>query len=182
MQHTVGLLTFKSAIGHLEWLANPVQKLIQNWSGKTPVEEILAVQIDPAFAGSAEFCEKYGIQPNEGANCIIVKGKRGDLVKYAACLVPVDKRADINKTVKKFLEVRDISFAPMDYAVEASGMEYGSITVVGLPAEWPILIDKSLVEKDYLVIGGGLRSAKLLIPGKALAELPNAFVIEDLGK
>jgi prolyl-tRNA editing enzyme YbaK/EbsC (Cys-tRNA(Pro) deacylase) len=54
--------------------------------------------------------------------------------------------------------------------------------VVGLPADWPILIDQSLIEKDYLVVGGGLRSAKLLIPGKALAELPNAFIIEDLGK
>ncbi len=182
MQHTVGLLIFGSAIDHLEWLAIPVQNLIKNWQGKTPVEEILATQIDPDFAGSAEFCEKYGVQPNEGANCIIVKGKRGDVVKYAACLVPVDKRADVNKTVKKFLDVRDISFAPMDFAVEASGMEYGSITVVGLPADWPILIDKSLVEKDYLVVGGGLRSAKLLIPGKALAELPNAFVVENLGK
>lgn len=182
MQQFVGLLTFESAIDHLKWLATPVQNIIQNWQGQTPVEEILAVQIDPAFAGSAEFCEKYGIQPNEGANCIIVKGKRGDMIKYVACLVPVDKRADVNKLVKKYLEVRDISFAPMDYAVEASGMEYGSITVVGLPAEWPILIDKSLVEKDYLVIGGGLRSGKLLIPGKALAELPNAYIIENLGR
>jgi prolyl-tRNA editing enzyme YbaK/EbsC (Cys-tRNA(Pro) deacylase) len=182
MQHTVGLLIFESAIDHLEWLAIPVQNLIKNWQGKTPVEEILATQIDPDFAGSAEFCEKYGVQPNEGANCIIVKGKRGEAVKYAACLVPVDKRADVNKTVKKFLDVSNISFAPMDFAVEASGMEYGSITVVGLPADWPILIDKSLVEKKYLVVGGGLRSAKLLVPGKALAELPNTFVIEGLGR
>lgn len=179
MSVNLGLLNFEPAVNNLEILAQPVQKLLKNWS---PAEEILSIEIDPKFAGSAEFCEKYQIKPEEGANTIIVKGKRAGEVKYAACLVPVDKKLDVNHVVKKFLNVSDVSFAPMDFAVEQSKMEYGSITIVGLPSDWPILIDKTLIEKDYLVVGGGLRKAKLLIPGKALAELPNAHIVEDLGK
>lgn len=180
MAQTLGLLTFTPAINQLSVLAKPVQLLLQNWKGKILVEEILASEINPEFAGSAEFCQKYQVRSEEGANTIIVKGKRAGEVKYAACLVPVGKKLEVNHVVKKFLDVSDVSFAPMDFAVEASGMEYGSITVFGLPKEWPILIDKSLIEIPYLVVGGGARRTKLLVPGKSLTDLPNASVIENL--
>ena len=43
--------------------------------------------------------------------------------------------------VRKHLGVRKISFAPMDDAVALTGMEYGGITPIGLPAGWPVLVD-----------------------------------------
>jgi len=44
----------------------------------------------------------------------------------------------------------------MDAATAASGMEYGGITPIGLPADWPILIDEAVVAADRVVIGSGL--------------------------
>ena len=59
-------------------------------------------------------------------------------------------------------------------------MEYGGITPVGLPAGWRLLLDRRVVEIDVAIIGSGVRRSKLLVPGRLLAELPGAEVIDDL--
>jgi hypothetical protein len=48
-------------------------------------------------------------------------------------MVLATDRADVNRTVRKHLDVRKISFASMDEAVSRTGMEYGGITPIGLP-------------------------------------------------
>jgi prolyl-tRNA editing enzyme YbaK/EbsC (Cys-tRNA(Pro) deacylase) len=60
-------------------------------------------------------------------------------------------------------------------------MEYGGITPVGLPAGWPLLIDAAVAQAAHLVIGSGARRGKLIVPGKVLAALPGAVVLEGLG-
>ena len=115
-------------------------------------------------------------------NCVVVAGKRAGEVRFAAALVLATTRADVNGVIKRRLDVRKASFAPMDEAVSATGMEYGGITPVGLPADWPILIDQRVADAPELVIGSGIRGSKLLISGTALAALPGAEVIEDLAK
>jgi prolyl-tRNA editing enzyme YbaK/EbsC (Cys-tRNA(Pro) deacylase) len=59
-------------------------------------------------------------------------------------------------------------------------MEYGGITPIGLPDEWPIFIDARVVEQAHVVIGSGIRGSKLWLPGPSLATLPGAEVIEGL--
>jgi len=61
-------------------------------------------------------------------------------------------------------------------------MEYGSITAIGLPPEWPVVVDARVLEVPKLVMGGGLRRSKLYFPGRALAELPNVMVLENMAK
>ncbi|HZX67455.1 MAG TPA: hypothetical protein VFE70_01170, partial [Candidatus Elarobacter sp.] len=53
---------------------------------------------------------------------------------------------------------------------------------LGLPPDWPILIDAAVVAADRVVIGSGVRRSKLSLPGAALAELPNAVVLDGLGR
>ena len=92
----------------------------------------------------------------------------------AACLVLASDRADVNRTVRKHLDVRKISFAPMEDAVSQTQMEYGGITPIGLPPRWPILVDDAVAALDMIVIGSGIRGSKILIPGAAIATLPRA--------
>jgi len=101
---------------------------------------------------------------------------------YAACVVLATTRADVNGLAKRHLGASKISFASMDAATEASAMEFGGITPIGLPADWPILIDEAVVAADRVVIGSGLRRSKIGLPGAALAELPNAVVLPGLGR
>lgn len=60
-------------------------------------------------------------------------------------------------------------------------MEYGGITPIGLPGDWPLLVDSAVVDLAYVLVGSGRRRGKLLVPGKAFAELPGAVVLEGLG-
>ena len=91
-------------------------------------------------------------------------------------------RADVNGVVRRHLDARKASFAPMDDAVAQTGMEYGGITPLGLPTDWPVLVDRAVVTAGLVVVGSGLRRSKLALPGDALAELPAAEVIEGLAR
>lgn len=143
--------------------------------------DLSVAKIDPKLSDTAAFCEQYQIDPQHAANCVIVEAKRGDIVKYAACIIQATRRADINGVVRRALDARKISFAPMDTAVKLTGMEFGAICAIGLPADWPILVDSGVAELDKAIVGSGIRQSKLLSSGKLLARLPNAEVI-DLAK
>jgi len=180
MKIKLGDLLFTSVVNHPYLVAKSVQETIGYWKGSTASEEFLVSEIDPEFSDSLAFCENYNIPLNQGANCLIIEAKRGNNIQYAACLVPINTRANLNNVVRKYLDVRQVSLAPKDFAVFASGMEFGSITIIGLPKDWKLLIDESLIHVPHLVIGGGLRKSKLLIPGKVLSELPNAIILKGL--
>ena len=138
---------------------------------------MLVAAIDPSLADTAAFCERYEVAMADGANCVIVQARRGERTWFAACLVRGSDRLDVNGAVRRHLGARRLSFAPMDDAVAASGMDYGGITPIGLPADWPILVDESVAAHDRLIVGSGIRGSKLLVTGAFLAGLPNAEVL-----
>jgi prolyl-tRNA editing enzyme YbaK/EbsC (Cys-tRNA(Pro) deacylase) len=140
--------------------------------------DVFAAAIDPELADTAGFCEHYGIGLDVSANCVVVEAKRGERVWYAACLVLATTRADINGIVRKQLDAKKLSFAPMDKAVALSQMEYGGITPIGLPADWPVLVDENVAKVERAVIGSGIRGSKLLVTGKLLASLPNSTIMK----
>ncbi|MEO7270073.1 MAG: YbaK/EbsC family protein [Knoellia sp.] len=146
--------------------------------GDTGIAAAEVAPIDATLADTEAFCTAYDVALEASANCVIVAGKRAGETTYAAVMILATDRADINGVVRKHLGVRKISFAPHDDAVTLTGMEFGGITPIGLPAEWPILVDAAVVAAGEVVIGSGLRRSKILIDGAALAALPAAEVID----
>ncbi len=171
-------LTFVPATSQPGLLATGVAAALKAW----PVDSggIKVAEIDPDFADTAQFCEQHGEPLSTSANCVVVAGKRAGELRYAACLVLASTRADINNRVRRHMDVRKVSFAPMETAVELTGMEYGGITPIGLPDDWPVLIDTRVIEQPYVIIGSGLRRSKISIPGAVLAQLPAAKVLDEL--
>ena len=175
----LGSLIFAPAKESTALLAQSVADAVSVLPG---IEAVGVSEIDPAVSDTAAFCAKYGTGPELAANCVIVEGKRGEERTMSAIVVLASTRADINGVVRKFLDARKVSFAPMEEAVQKTGMEFGAITPVGLPADWPILIDAAVASSAYVIIGSGIRKSKLAAPGSFLASLPNATVIEGLGQ
>jgi prolyl-tRNA editing enzyme YbaK/EbsC (Cys-tRNA(Pro) deacylase) len=143
-------------------------------------EEALVAPIDADLADTAAFCEAYGVELGQSANCVVVGAKRGGETRLAACVVLATTRADVNGFVRRHLDARKVSFAPMDEAVAATQMEYGGITPFGLPQDWPVLVDARVVAEPWVVVGSGIRGSKLVVPGSSLAALPSAQVLEGL--
>ncbi|PXY35073.1 hypothetical protein DI005_15625 [Prauserella sp. PE36] len=170
-----GTLTVVPAAQRTDLVAEPVAKALTAIS-----EPVGLAEIDPGLADTAEFCAAYSSPLSASANCVVVAGKRGGEARYAAAMVLATTRADVNNVIRRRLDVRKASFAPMAEATELTGMEYGGITPIGLPEGWPILVDKAVADSPELVIGSGIRGSKLLVTGTLLASLPGAEVIEGL--
>jgi prolyl-tRNA editing enzyme YbaK/EbsC (Cys-tRNA(Pro) deacylase) len=174
----IGTLQTEPARDRPDLLAAPVVKALETWSEP----DVLVAPIDPELADTAAFCAAYNVGLDISANCVIVSGKREGQLRYVACMILATTRADVNGVVRRRLDVRKASFAPMDTAVAETGMEYGGITPIGLPAEWPVLVDSRIVTKPYVIIGSGVRHSKIALPGAALGRLPGAEVIEGLAR
>lgn len=174
-----GVLDVERATARPDLLAEPVAKALNSLDDP---DRVGVVQIDPDLADTAEFCAAYSSPADASANCVVVAGKRAGELRYAAAMVLATTRADVNSVIKRRLDVRKASFAAMAEAVELTGMAYGGITPLGLPADWPVLVDSAVADCPELVIGSGLRGSKLLVTGDCLASLPGAEIIEGLAK
>ena len=164
---------------HPDLLAPSVLAALEGWDTAAAV---VVAAIDADLADTAALVEAYDVPADVSANCVVVGGRRGGDDRVAACVVLATTRADVNGVVRRALDVRKASFLAMDDAVGATGMEYGGITPVGLPAGWSLLVDAAVVATDVVVVGSGVRRSKLVLPGAALAALPGAEVVEGLGR
>ena len=166
----MGKLEWQAAADVPELLAAPTRAAL----GELPA---YAAAIDPELADTAAFCAEYDVPMAASANCVVVLGKRAGEETYAAVMVLATDRADVNGVIRKHLGVRKISFAAQADAVASTGMEYGGITPIGLPAEWPVLVDEAVTKAGPVVIGSGIRGSKVLLDGAELANLPTATVL-----
>ena len=175
---TLGGLSADPASTRTELLAPPTLAALD---AAELLDAVGVVEIDPGISDTAATQEAFGLAMDSLANCVVVGGKREGTERIAACLVLATTRADVNNVVKRLLNVRKASFLPTDRAVELTGMEYGGITPIGLPAGWPVLVDRRVVDAELLVIGSGLRRSKILIPGALLPRLAGVQIVDDLG-
>jgi len=178
----IGKLTAVPALERPDLLGPPVAATLSELAGKLEVNDVGVAEIDPELADTAAFCERYDVSPAESANCVVVAGRRDGATRMAACMILATTRADVNGLVKRELDVRKASFALMETAVALTGMEYGGITPIGLPADWPIFVDDAVASTSRVVIGSGVRRSKLTLPGALLASLPGTVVLSGLGR
>lgn len=171
-------LHFSPALNHPELLAPPTKAAINHYANPA---SILVAEIDPTAAASEVLIMRYGVDPTEGANCVIIEAVRGTNTTYAAVLVQPGTRADLNGIVRMHLNARRVSFAPKDLVLEMTAMEYGSITPIGLPADWAVLIDEHITHAARVIMGSGRVQSKLCMSPQALVELTNGDIL-DLAK
>ena len=173
----IGALTSLPAAERLDLLAAPVARALR---AVEYADQVAVVEIDPEVSDTAAMTSAYGLPMTAGANCVVVGGRRAGEEKIAACVVRADTRADVNNLVKRRLDVRKASFLTMERAVEETGMEYGAITPLGLPAGWRLFVDSAVLDIPVAIVGSGLRRSKLVLPGALLGDLPGAEVVEGL--
>ena len=175
---SLGGLSAVPVLARPELVAPVVAEALAAWPR---ADEVGVVEIDPGLADTAALTEAYDLPLEASGNCVVVGGRRDGAERVAACVVRADTRADVNSLVKRMLDVRKASFLAMDRAVEETGMEYGGITPLGLPATWRLLVDAAVAEIPVAIIGSGVRRSKLLVSGADLARLPRAELTEGLG-
>ena len=122
---------------------------------------------------------EYGIDLKDSVNAIIVKTKTGEL-KYAACALLATTRLDINKTIRKKLGARKVSFADIEETVELTEMNIGGVTPLVLPNTLPLWVDSKVMQRNSIVLGGGNRSSKIIISPKIFNYTSNTEIVDGL--
>ena len=139
------------------------------------------MDIDPDLADTAAFCEAYGIPLENSANAILVASRKPE-GHNAVCLVLAHTRLDVNGVVRKKLGVRKVSFAPAELTVDLTGQEIGGVTIFGLPDELPVWVDAGVLDRDWVIVGAGSRSAKIKLDPSQFRELQGFEIVEGLAK
>jgi prolyl-tRNA editing enzyme YbaK/EbsC (Cys-tRNA(Pro) deacylase) len=134
---------------------------------------------DPAFADTAAFCGRYGIDPADSANAILVATRREPKL-HALCLVLATTRLDVNHAVADLLGVRKLSFASADETAQITGMVLGGVTPFGMPASVPLYVDARVLARPTVIIGGGSRAKKVRLDPEVFTRLPGCRVVEGL--
>ena len=138
------------------------------------------IPCDPKLADTDDFCKFYNVPKSNSGNTIIIASKKDPII-YSACIDTAEYKLDVNKTVRKLMGVRRLSFASAKQTVGLTGMIIGGVTPVALPPDINIYIDKSIENLDYIILGGGSRSQKIKIDINLLYRIPNTHFIEGLG-
>ena len=158
---------------------------------ETPIEELVIsslveleipheiIEIDPAFADTAAFCQEYGYSLEHSGNTIIVASKR-EPKQFAACIVRGSDRLDVNRTVRGLMGASKLSFASAEETQSVTGMKLGGVTPFALPAGIPVYADEKLLDLEYVVLGSGSRSSKISVPPEALRKLPGIRFVPGL--
>ena len=134
---------------------------------------------DPKLADTNIFCKEYGISLEDSVNAIIVKTKTGEL-KYAACALLATTRLDINKTIRKKLGARKVSFADIEETAKLTAMNIGGVTPLTLPSALPLWVDSKVMQRNSIVLGGGNRSSKIKVSPKIFNYTLNTEIVEGL--
>jgi prolyl-tRNA editing enzyme YbaK/EbsC (Cys-tRNA(Pro) deacylase) len=135
--------------------------------------------IDPDFADTARFCERYGIPLEHSANTIIVASKK-EPKQYCACVVKATTKLDVNHAVRKLMNASRLSFATAEETRALTGMMIGGVTIFALPPELAVYVDERLMALDWLILGGGSRSTKIKTSPDVFRRLANTTIVPGL--
>lgn len=135
--------------------------------------------IDPDFADTARFCERYGIPLENSANTIVVASKK-EPKQYCACVVKATTRLDVNHAVRRLMNASRVSFATAEETTALTGMMIGGVTVLALPPDLPVYVDERVMALDWLIVGGGSRSTKIRTSPELFRRLPGTTIVSGL--
>jgi len=112
------------------------------------------IEIDPAFADTAAFCEKYGYPPSNRATRLSSRRRKSRRNLSRACAV-AHRRLDVNKRVTKLMGVPKASFASAEEMMTLTGMAGWRRHPFSLPQGMPLYVDDRVMAPEWIILGGG---------------------------
>ena len=161
-------------------------------TGRSPAEDAVVaavknlgmpfetIDIDPEFADTRAFCDKYGYPLEQSCNTLIVASKK-EPKKFVACVVLAHTRLDVNRCVTNLMGVPKASFASAEEMIALTAMQVGGVTPFSLPAAMPLYVDDRIMSKEWVILGGGGRSLKIKMSPQVFTKL-GAEIVTDLAK
>ena len=154
-----------------------IHKTVENVYGENQ-ENLEIFECKDEFSDTQSFCDHYGYKIEDSCNAILIKSKKPEEFYALFCVLGVD-RLDVNHKGKIVLNSKKLSFASREEAELLTEQTYGGISPLGLPESIKIYVDKNVMNREKVFIGGGNRVSKFFLSPETLVKLTNASV-EDL--
>ena len=87
-------------------------------------------------------------------------------------------KLDVNHKISKLIGIKRVSFASAEEKKDVTGQLIGGVTVSGLPNSVLLYIYERVMERDYIIVGGGNRSTKIKLAPGELRKLQRASVAD----
>jgi prolyl-tRNA editing enzyme YbaK/EbsC (Cys-tRNA(Pro) deacylase) len=134
---------------------------------------------DPDLADTAQFCAAYDIPLDRSANAIMLASKKPEGLNVV-CIVLATHRLDVNGTARREMGVRKVSFAPPELTADVTGMIMGGVTPFGLPDGLPVFVDAAVMDRPWVIVGGGTRDMKVKVNPEVFVRMSDVRVIDGL--
>ena len=134
------------------------------------LEDLEAFECEDQFSDTQSFCDHYGFKIEDSCNAILLKSKKPNEFFALFCVLG-SNRLDVNHKAKKLLNTKKISFASKEEAEGITNQIYGGISPLGLPNDINVFIDKKVMEREKVFIGGGNRVSKFFSRKKRWKEV-----------
>jgi prolyl-tRNA editing enzyme YbaK/EbsC (Cys-tRNA(Pro) deacylase) len=141
-----------------------------------PPDDVLVFGVSDEHSDTAAFSERFGFGLEDCANTIVLRYTKDQAEHYAAVVNLGSRRLDVNGAVKDLLGAKRLSFAKREVATEITNMEFGGITVFGLPSNMRLLVDAAVMDRAFVVMGAGYRRTKLFLAPAVLRAIEGVEV------
>ena len=154
-----GAVTVDTALAHLDRTGIPY-----------------TVRKHPPSTSLAEHAAAIGVTPADLAKTLVVRRAEGD---YLFVIVPGGRRITWKK-LRGVLGVNRITLPPADEARQATGYERGTITPFGSTHDWPVWVDRTLLDPPGrpVSIGGGDHETSVVVSASDLLDALDATVAD----
>jgi Cys-tRNA(Pro) deacylase len=121
-----------------------------------------------------ESASLQGIELGQLLRTIVIRRAADD---YVFVLVPGGRQIDWPK-LRAHLGVSRLSLPDQDEAKAATGYERGAITPFGSATAWPVVADATVLARERVAIGGGMRGVNLHLASADLVRALGAEVVD----
>lgn len=174
-------LNFLNISEHEYLVSIPTYEFINKYF-KEHIDDFKVAEIDTNYMDGISLFNHYNLSEYMGVNCLICEATRAQNRELVALLIPIGYKYNMSSVVRKHLNARQVSVAPLDEILNITKMEYGSINPVGLPCNIKILIDPLIFDKELMICGSGIKNSKIMFPSIYLKDFPNTEILEGIAK
>ena len=140
-------------------------------------EKAFLIVFDEPVVSVKQASRVSGVSESEIVKTVVVRGARGDyaVIVNGPCKVSLEK-------LRLALEESSLRLARAKEVLELTGYEAGGVPPICLADRVRVVIDRRVLERKYIVGGGGFTHALLKLPVSALTSLNRKPVIADVSE
>jgi len=136
--------------------------------------EIELIEMSDDMPTSEKAAETCGLGLSSIAKTLIIKTEK----EFVALILRGSDRVD-EKSVKVLLACKKFRFASPEEALSITSYPAGGIPPIGLgPLVSKVLLDRKVLEKEWVLAGGGDRPKLIKISPRLIAELSSAQIVD----